>query len=490
VRVLLAAEGTYPYVPGGVSTWAHSLVTGLDHHDFTVVSIIANPVADPAYPVPDNVALITVPLWGSELVEEFVARPGVVARNRRTSGAAIGREFLPLLEALLDQMLVAVGDPSIIAEALVGLARFSSSYDLRRALQDDRSWGLMLERFSSNPLYLHTSMGDAIDLARSLFRYLIPLTVPLPEVDVVHAAAAAFCVFPALVAKFDRGTPFMLSEHGVYLRERILDLVRSDIHPLGKTLFSNFYRGLCAAAYRYADLIVPVCSYNTRWEYELGVRRDQVRVVYNGVDPDVFSPGPNPSDRPTVAYVGRVDPLKDTLTLVRAARLVRRRIPEVVFRVWGPPSDDAYLDRCLQEVAALGLEETVVFEGPTDDVVSAYRACDVVALSSLSEGFPFAAVEAMMCGRTVVATAVGGVAEALADPSLLAEPQDARALAERLVFQLERPRHEREELGAILRERALALFARDKFLAEYDALYAGIGEVAAAPAGAAAVEVG
>src|ERR1700694_1286067 len=475
MRILLTTEGTYPYVRGGVSTWAHSLIGGLSQHHFDVVAVVANPAIRRAYPALANSSLTMVPLWGSELPEEYVRIPRAVRRRLRTSRAAIDRDFLPVLEVLLDEMLVAVSDPQTIADVLVEIARFSVRFDLRAALRDQRAWALMLSRFTANPLYLHTSLNDAVDLARSLFRYLIPLTVPLPEVDVVHSTAAAFCVLPALVDKLERGTALMLSERGVYLRDRILDLVRSRVHTLGKTMFSNLYRGLTHAAYRYADLVVPVCAYNTRWEFELGVPAERTRIIYNGVDPAHFAPGTNKSEGMTVASVGRIDPLKDNLTLIRAVRLVHESMPEVRFRVFGPESDQGYARRCRAAVRDCGLESTFIFEGPTDDVVSAYVNSDLVVLSSQSEGFPFSIVEAMMCGRPIVATAVGGVTEALGDPNLLAPPQNAPALAARIVEQLSRPQQEREVIGASLRQRAQRLFSRDAFLSEYDRLYETIG---------------
>ena len=62
----------------------------------------------------------------------------------------------------------------------------------------------------------------------------------------------------------------------------------------------------------------------------------------------------------------------------------------------------------------LSLEHNVHFEGPISPVHKAYHAADVVVLSSISEGFPYTPIEAMMCGKPVVATRVGGVGEAMA----------------------------------------------------------------------------
>ncbi|HLG93197.1 MAG TPA: GT4 family glycosyltransferase PelF, partial [Acidimicrobiales bacterium] len=363
--------------------------------------------------------------------------------------------------------------------ALAGLAGFAAHHDLRRAFRDRRAWEAMVARFAANPLYRHTSARQAVELARCLYRYLVPLAVPVPEVDVCHSSAAALCVLPALVAKLERGTPLVVSEHGVYLRERILELVRRQVHPLGKVMFANLYRGLATASYRFADAVVPVCEFNARWEAQLGVDPDRVEVVHNGADPQAFAPRPWPEGPPTVAWVGRLDPLKDVLGLLRAARLVHAARPEVRFRLWGPDSDPAYARRCRLAARAMGLDQVVSFEGPTDDVPAAYGACQLAVLSSVSEGFPYAVIEAMACARPVVATAVGGVPEALDRPELLVEPGNAAALARAVLDQLARPLPQRQALGQALRARAVERFSAGRCLDAYDALYRRL-----APAGA------
>ena len=454
-------------------------MTGLGHHEFAVASVTANPPSSPLYRLPPNAVVLPVPLWGLELVEEYVPHPRGLRRRLGTTSSAIGGSFLPPFELLLDQVLVAVNQPDRMAESLAEIAAFADSYDLRRAMQDERVWRLVHQRLLANPLYRHVTLEEAIGLARSLFRYLLPLSIPIPDVDVVHASAAAICVLPALAAKVRLGIPLVLTEHGIYFRERILELVRRQASTLEKVMFSNLYRAVAQAAYHAADLVAPVCRYNVRWETELGLDPAKVRVIYNGVDPGLFSPTPEGApahavptpERPTVTWVGRIQPLKDLLNLIRAIRIVSRSVPDVLCRIFGPDTDPGYAAQCREAVEVAGIGGTVRFEGPTSDSAAAYRGADLVVLSSMSEGFPYTVVEAMMCARAVVATDVGGVSEALDDRSLLAEPQNAASLADAIVRQLRRPRGEREALGARLRQRAVANFTERQFLSSYDDLY-------------------
>jgi polysaccharide biosynthesis protein PelF len=168
VKVLLTTEGTFPYAAGGVSTWASSLIRGLPQHDFTVEAVVANPPGQPVHEVPPNATVLPLPLWGSELIEEYLWLGGGQRRRRRTTAKSVGTQLLPHMDVLLDQLLAANSEPASVATALAGIADFASSFDLRHAMQDERVWGLVHSRLVANPLYQHVSMAKAIELARSL----------------------------------------------------------------------------------------------------------------------------------------------------------------------------------------------------------------------------------------------------------------------------------------------------------------------------------
>jgi len=276
------------------------------------------------------------------------------------------------------------------------------------------------------------------------------------------------------VNKYRFGTPIVLTEHGIYLRERVLALAGEQFGS--KLLFANFYRAVVELAYREADVVTPVCQYNAMWEESLGVEPTRIRVIYNGVDSDRVSVQPEPTGRPTVAFVGRIDPLKDVITLVRAFALVRRAVPDAELRLWGPVTSLDYLHECQTAIEALGVSNAVVFEGPTNDVSNAYGGSHVVALSSISEAFPYSAVEAMLASRPLVATAVGGVAEATGPiecrgvPTVV-EPGDPRSMAAALIALLTASPAERSDIGTWLRARALSNFGASRMLAEYDDVY-------------------
>ena len=477
MRILLTTESTYPYFQGGVSTWAHALVSGMTEHEFVVAAVVGNPYVDRAFDVPANTSVVSIPLWGTETVAEYVKPAARVrqrgARGKRLQEQAFVELMLPAYEEVIGNLLEH-REPRALGVAIAHIAEYCEDYDLRDALRDPRCWQLIRTRLSEHPMLGDISMADAIDFARSLYRYLMPLAVPLPNVDVAHASGAALCALPAIAVKLRKGVPLLLTEHGVYVRERVLQLVRDDTPLLRKMLLGNLYGAVARCAYAYADAVLPVCEYNTRWEYQLGADPDRLKVVYNGVDPNEFLPRTVELDRPTIAYVGRIEPLKDVLGLITAVARVRRVIPDVLCRIYGPVDDPRYAARCRAAVSAFGLEENVVFEGTTDDPSQAYQESDVVVLCSVSEGFPYTVVEAMCSGRPVVATAVGGVPEALNRPELLVEPQHPQALADAVVALFRKTPAERTAIGEEFRERAVRLFSQERFLEEYRALYQGV----------------
>lgn len=151
-----------------------------------------------------------------------------------------------------------------------------------------------------------------------------------------------------------------------------------------------------------------------------GARRDRLEIVPSGVDHAFFSPGERSGaraalgldDRPTIVFVGRIQPLKGLTVAVEAlARLADARTRLVV--VGGPSGADgpAEMARVLAFVDALGVRDRVTFVDPQPHhlLSSWYRAADVVVVPSRSESFGLVALEAAACGVPVVAAAVGGL---------------------------------------------------------------------------------
>jgi glycosyltransferase involved in cell wall biosynthesis len=299
------------------------------------------------------------------------------------------------------------------------------------------------------------------------------LDVPIPaDTDLVHSSAAAFCGLIGVVGKLQYGIPYLLTEHGIYLREQYLAVGRSDMGSFGKRFLVAVVRAVVRLNYRHADHIAPVCAFNTRWERLLGAAPERIEVIYNGVSPDVFQPGPSgrAAGGPVeIVSVARSDPNKDLETLLRAIALVRQRAG-VRVRIYGSVTVPDYHERLLALRLELGLADIVEFAGHTSDVARVYREADIVVQSSVSEAFPYALIEAMMSGSAVVATDVGGSSEAVGTAGMLVSARDPDALAQSITLLALDPAL-RARLGEEARERALTLFHRTRSIGQYRRAY-------------------
>ena len=478
--VLLTTEGTYPYHRGGVSTWCHALTNELSDFDFDVLAITMHPDLQPHYALAPNVRhVITVPLWGTEDPAEYgrhATFPVYLQRRWATTTHDVEREFVPEYETFVNEIVAPSIGPRQLGLTLLRMHQYFRRFDYLRTMAHRAVWDTFLAASRSAwrrayPEEPAPSVSDLVDASQLLARLMLPLSTEVPRVDITHSAAAAFCGLPCVIAKLWWKTPYLLTEHGVYLREQYLNLGRTVKSLFVRWFLFRLVNAINDVNYAFADQISPVCQYNTRWEVWRHAEAERIRVIYNGVNPDKFFPAPRlPGGRPTVVNVGLIFPLKGQLDLIDAAALVRQTVPDVDFRFYGSPSDEDYYAECVARVKQRHLEQTVTFAGTTQEPWAALQQADVVAMASVSEAFPYAVVEAMLTEAAIVATDVGGVREALGDTGLLVYPRDPVALAEAIATLLRWPEG-RRRLGAGARDRALRWFTEQRFVDAYRSSY-------------------
>jgi len=218
--------------------------------------------------------------------------------------------------------------------------------------------------------------------------------------------------------------------------------------------------------------VLPVSNFNGRWAVRGGAFAGRVRTLHNGVDPRELPELTEEPAVPTLVFAGRIDPLKDLDTLVRAFALVRAQVPDARLRLFGgvPAGNEAYADEIRRLVADLGLENCATFEGPVSPVSQAFAAGHVVVQSSLSEGLPLTVIEAAISGRPTVVTDVGGMPEAAGRGGVVVPPGDPAAFAAACV-RLLTAHDTRRAPAAVGREDALARFTLSRFLDEVRAVY-------------------
>jgi glycosyltransferase involved in cell wall biosynthesis len=298
-------------------------------------------------------------------------------------------------------------------------------------LREDQDGDLRVVRLSWRPSAGRVAyLLGALVVARRLARDGTP-------VDVLHAHVHRMG-WPAVLAGGVLRRPAVISEHSSEWPRRLLTpaaLRRARI------------------AFPRAALVCPVSRHLRRAIESYGVRA-RFRVVTNTVDVGVFHPPRQVPTRPPTRLINvalHVE-VKGLDVLLRAfASLVERRGTLTLELIGeGPLTSD--LRRLAEE---LGVTEHVRFVGTATpaQIADALRAADIFVLSSLSENMPLAALEALCCGLPVVATDVGGVAEAVeAGAGALASPGDAEALAAAIETVLES--YERFDRTGIARQAA------------------------------------
>lgn len=469
MRIGLITEGTYPVVTGGVSTWCHRLITQLPEHDFHLISLVGRERKN-VWPVLDNIRSFTViPMWDRI--------PNKVADSKQRKEAA--EALHDLWKAVLPTM---AGGPDLdlLRSALLRLSS-SGPVPLSAVLGRQGSTRAILSAWKAHAKTHRrcpdVNVGVAADVARQVDRMLGVLDVSWPDVDLVNTTSNGAAAMMAVVRQASRGTPQVMSEHGVYLRERYLALGAAKWPWSTRYLFLAFLKGVCQLAYKDAAALAPVSEFNARWEVALGADPERIAPIFNGIDPSEFPEVTTEPEVPTITFVGRIDPLKDLGTLIDAFSWVRQAVPNAVLKMFGPtPEVNADYRRVLEnQIAELGFEDAITFEGPTNGPQPAILAGSVVALSSISEGLPFSVIESMMSGRATVNTDVGGVSEVVGrdgNCGILVPSRDPKALGEALASLLIDD-STRKKMGRAARQRALELFTVGKFEQKYRALYQG-----------------
>ncbi|MCY4075118.1 MAG: glycosyltransferase, partial [Acidobacteria bacterium] len=245
---------------------------------------------------------------------------------------------------------------------------------------------------------------------------------------------------------------------------------RVDFHvrrnPLSRWKYGRVDRFLCAS-----DAI-------RRMLIEDGVAAEKTVVVHEGVDVDRIAGLPSldphrelglPAGAPVVGNIAALVPHKGQPDLLDAAARVVAQVPEARFVIVGAGELEGAL---VKQIARLGLERHVVLTGFRTDALSLLKGFDVFVMSSVTEGLGTSVLDAMACGRAVVATRAGGIPESVVDgeTGLLVPVRDPAALASAVV-RLLRDASLRGALGRAGRTRARARFSAARMVAETAAAY-------------------
>jgi len=472
--VCLITEGSYPYITGGVSAWVHQLILYLKDIDFVLYTISPGKDQPSRYELPANV-----------INHKDMVLSAPLRTKRRPSH----------ISALIDK-ITGMHQPLLRGEApelekIVG--QIPEGYSVYAdAIKSEAGWHLLSSRNQKkNPAYPFSDFFWAWKSAHDMMFAILGDTAP--EADLYHPVSTGYAGLAALCAKIRRGKPLILTEHGLYHKEREMEIRKAQfIRGYQRDMWIGIYNNLSRLSYRYADLIIALFEQNRRLQIELGAPAAKTRVIPNGIDVPFYSEVTRRKKKGFhVGLVGRVVPIKDIKNFISMAKIVSEAIPEAQFHCIGPTDEDpGYFEDCQILVESLKLADRFHFTG-RQDVREYYSFLDVLILSSVREAQPLVILEAYCAGVPVVATRVGNVAELLEyDDRFIAPSKDPEKMAAGVRFIYDHP----EEMRLIVaknRDRVVHFYDRDKVFQTYGDLYrqyidASAADVASDPADAAA----
>jgi polysaccharide biosynthesis protein PelF len=480
--VCIIVEGAYPYVPGGVSGWIDWLITTQPHLTFAVVALLPRPAAQkPRYVRPSNVIA-----FQNIYLQDFGGHP---IKRMRVPGAT---------DALADALsqLTTVGGAKPLADVMAMVEALPPNVSLSALFNSPMAWQLVERMYAiemPNASFLHYFWGWRA-LLGGLFA---TLDCPLPKARIYHTISTGYAGVLAARATVETGRPALLTEHGIYTNERRIELLMAEWvsdtvdkgHALDDPRFDlrdmwvRAFEAYARTCYDASAEVITLYQDNQRVQRVLGARDDQLRVIANGIDLKRFAtvPARAPDASPAIALIGRVVPIKDVKTYIRAAKHLAARVPGLKAYVIGPQDEDeVYAKECHDLVVALGLESIVEFTGAVD-IVAYLGKVDVVVLTSLSESQPLVVLEAGAAGIPFVATNVGSCREilegrldevpALGRGGMITDVVDDRAIADAIDVLL-KDKALRHAYGQVLKARVSATYTSEQAASAYRALYA------------------
>ncbi|WPZ33490.1 GT4 family glycosyltransferase PelF [Thalassobaculum sp. OXR-137] len=410
--VCLILEGSYPYVAGGVSTWTHDLIKAQAPMTFSIVALTSDDQErEMRYELPDNVVgVVNVPL------------------RARADGPS-GTLGAPRLIRELTDALISMRDDTAQAgfrRAVSLIADARGRLGTRLLMNSPAAWEMITAMYREDAP--ESSFLEYFWTWRALFGGLFAtLLCDLPRARVYHTISTGYAGLVAARAAMETGRPAVLTEHGIYTNERRIEITmaewlydaadswyqietpRWDLRQLWMAAFQAYAR----VCYESCTAITTLYGGNQILQRADGAPPERMRIIPNGIDVAHYSALVRDSAprRPTVALIGRVVPIKDIKTYIRAADVLRKTVPDVLCWIMGPADEDKeYAEECFELVRYLGLEETVVFLGRVK-IAEYLGRVDVLALTSISEAQPLVILEAGAAGVPTVATDVGACRE-------------------------------------------------------------------------------
>jgi glycosyltransferase involved in cell wall biosynthesis len=415
--ITLLLEGTYPYVRGGVSSWVHQIIRAFPEWRFHLVFLGSRreDYGPMHYTLPDNVV-------GLETHYLFEPEPSPPLKAPEPDSAVMAE-----IEAMHEAFLAGTPAAQAMERMAAGLGALAAGSALTRDhfLRSRAAWDFICSRyrrFCTDPSFVDYFW--TVRIMHAPLWKLSAIARALPPTRVYHTISTGYAGFLGALVRRRYGRPLILSEHGIYTKERKIDLLQAEWIKDNRNVFQRdptevsyyrslwirFFEWLGRACYDAADPIIALYEANRQRQIQDGAEPKRTRLIPNGVAIERFAPlrAQRPERVPPVlCLIGRVVPIKDVKTFIRAMRRVVNVLPEAEGWIAGPEEEDpTYAVECRNLAESLGLSDKVRFLGfqKVDDLLP---RIGLTVLSSISEALPLVILEGYAAGVPTVTTDVG-----------------------------------------------------------------------------------
>ncbi|MFH1653652.1 MAG: GT4 family glycosyltransferase PelF [Pseudomonadota bacterium] len=415
--VCLVLEGTYPYVRGGVSAWVHNIIKGMPEIKFSILSIMPKPkdTRIERYELPNNVQSII-----NVYLHDFEFKPKLFPTKIKDLF-----EFFDLFYKGIDEV------PKDKMEMfLLRLMKQRYQLDLSYAFSSRDFWNTV--RASYDKTRTNISFLDFFWNYRFTFLPIMQvLKANIPPAPVYHTISTGYAGVLASLAKIKFNSNMIITEHGIYTKERRIEIAQASwLYEVEsefikatpelsffKEWWIKYFNTMSKLAYSYADTITTLYSGNKESEILDGADAKKIDIIPNGVNlndfKEIVMQRKKGGQRKSIAYIGRIVPIKDVKTLIKACKIIVQQVPDLKIFLIGPQEEESdYYQECSVLIRMMKLNDNIVFTGHVD-VKKYYPMIDLIILTSISEAQPLVILEANACGIPVVATDVGSCRELL-----------------------------------------------------------------------------
>ena len=433
MRICFIAEGCYPYVVGGVSGWVHSMIRTFPDQEFILLTIIANRELSGrfAYELPENVTEV------HELYLEDVDWGSV---NKRHKTRMDKKDYHALRSLIMNH--------EVEWDVMFDFFR-DNNVSINHLLMGEDFYHAVLDCY--NLKYPDIVFSDFLWTMRSMYLPLfLAMSMEIPQADVYHAVSTGYAGILGCMGKYFHGGQLILSEHGIYTREREEELIKAEwVQRLYKRIWIQQFKKMSQVAYDKADVVTSLYQHARELQIELGCPVKKTMVTPNGIDYKRLEnlPGIRPEQEGYI-HIGavlRVTPIKDVKTLIQAFAYARRRCTKLKLWIMGPYDEEPeYAAECFKMVEMMEIPD-VEFTGRIQ-VTDYLGWMDMTILTSISEGQPLTILESFAAHVPVIATDVGncrgllyGEDDDFGEAGILTHIMNVEEIASAMVYLAENP---------------------------------------------------